>query len=85
MNGEPIRRGGTDRAPSTASFAARLAAIAPAAAVPSPCVDICRLDPAGAVCVGCRRTLAEIAGWGAMTDAERRAVWCELPGREPER
>jgi uncharacterized protein len=31
-------------------------------AVASPCIDICRLDAKG-VCVGCRRTLDEIAEW----------------------
>jgi len=33
--------------------------------VASPCVDICRLDAEG-LCVGCRRTLDEIAEWLAI-------------------
>jgi predicted Fe-S protein YdhL (DUF1289 family) len=41
--------------------------------VPSPCVNICRLDPQG-VCIGCRRTLAEIAEWSRASEARRREI-----------
>lgn len=48
----------------------------------SPCVGVCRLDAAG-LCIGCRRTLDEIARWGGMDDAERRRLMREvLPARE---
>jgi predicted Fe-S protein YdhL (DUF1289 family) len=50
-------------------------ALPPGAQVPSPCVGICRLDAAGATCVGCGRTLAEVAGWSTATEAFKRAVW----------
>jgi len=47
----------------------------PGREVPSPCNSICTLDAAGRQCVGCSRTLEEIAGW-ASYDADRRlAVW----------
>ncbi|WP_299438282.1 DUF1289 domain-containing protein [uncultured Rhodospira sp.] len=46
--------------------------------VPSPCISVCRLDEAGAVCVGCGRTLAEIRDWKRMTSPQRRAVWARL-------
>lgn len=36
----------------------------------TPCIGVCRMDASG-VCVGCYRTLAEIARWGSMNDAER--------------
>ncbi len=39
----------------------------------SPCINVCALDRDD-VCRGCYRTLAEIAGWGAMSAAEQRAV-----------
>jgi predicted Fe-S protein YdhL (DUF1289 family) len=29
------------------------------------------MDPGSGLCKGCLRTLAEIAGWSGMTDAER--------------
>ena len=40
--------------------------------VDSPCVKVCRI--ADGVCVGCGRTLDEIARWGRMEDDERAAV-----------
>ena len=56
--------------------------------IPSPCTQICTMDRATGTCAGCRRTLAEIAGWGTMSDAERQAVLAALQGRpwpQPER
>jgi len=41
--------------------------------VPSPCINVCRLDAAD-VCVGCLRTRAEIAAWRALSDAQKQAV-----------
>ena len=32
------------------------------------------MDPQSGLCRGCLRTLAEIAGWSAMSDAEREGV-----------
>jgi predicted Fe-S protein YdhL (DUF1289 family) len=40
----------------------------------SPCVDVCVLDEAGEFCLGCRRTLDEIASWPTLTADEKRAV-----------
>ena len=39
------------------------------------------MDPQHGLCLGCRRTLDEIARWGTMTDAERDRIMAELPGR----
>jgi predicted Fe-S protein YdhL (DUF1289 family) len=44
-----------------------------AVAVPSPCIDICRLDAQG-MCIGCGRTLGEIAEWSRAGDARRREI-----------
>lgn len=55
--------------------------VAPAA-VPSPCISVCRMTPDG-VCEGCLRTLDEIARWGGMTDAQKLQVWRELRARRP--
>ena len=43
-------------------------------AVKSPCVEVCRMDPAKDVCAGCWRTLDEIARWRDMSDTERATV-----------
>ncbi|MBS0279848.1 MAG: DUF1289 domain-containing protein [Proteobacteria bacterium] len=47
----------------------------------SPCVKICTYEPGAGLCLGCGRTLAEIAGWATFTDAERRRIMAELPAR----
>ena len=39
------------------------------------------MDPQRGLCLGCARTLDEIARWATMTDAERERVMRELPGR----
>ncbi len=44
----------------------------------SPCRNICQLDKTGRLCLGCGRTLDEIAGWAGMTDAQRREVMRRL-------
>jgi predicted Fe-S protein YdhL (DUF1289 family) len=48
--------------------------------VPSPCIDICRLDDRG-LCVGCRRTIDEIAEWSRASEARRRQILSELQHR----
>lgn len=51
---------------------------APPGTVPSPCINVCRMDAATGWCEGCRRTLDEIAAWSGMNDEDRRAVWRAL-------
>jgi predicted Fe-S protein YdhL (DUF1289 family) len=46
--------------------------------IESPCNKVCVVDPASARCVGCGRTLAEIAGWSTFTPEERRRIMAEL-------
>jgi hypothetical protein len=50
------------------------------AAVPSPCINICRLNAQG-LCIGCRRTLSEIAEWSSATDARRLEIVSTLKTR----
>jgi predicted Fe-S protein YdhL (DUF1289 family) len=40
------------------------------------------MDPNRGLCLGCKRSLDEIAQWGTMSDAERERVLAELPRRE---
>jgi predicted Fe-S protein YdhL (DUF1289 family) len=49
--------------------------------IESPCVQICTLDVRSGICLGCGRTVDEIAGWIAMSGAERSRVMKELPAR----
>lgn len=53
------------------------------AEVQSPCVKICVVHPVEGLCVGCLRTVAEIAAWSRLTPAERAAVMADLPARAP--
>jgi predicted Fe-S protein YdhL (DUF1289 family) len=51
----------------------------------SPCVNLCSLDDAYGYCVGCYRTMDEIAGWGSMSAAERWAVLRRVAERAGQR
>lgn len=42
--------------------------------VESPCTGICRIAPETDLCLGCKRTLDEIADWRMLTNDEKRAV-----------
>jgi hypothetical protein len=39
------------------------------------------MDPQRGVCLGCCRTLDEIAGWGGMSEAQRDKVMASLAER----
>jgi len=54
------------------------------ARVASPCISVCRMDEATGLCIGCQRTLEEIAAWSALDDDARRAVWVAISRRRVE-
>jgi uncharacterized protein len=49
--------------------------------VPSPCINVCRMDKATGWCEGCLRTIDEIRGWSTYDDATKRALWHKLESR----
>lgn len=51
--------------------------------VQSPCVKICVIHPEARLCVGCYRTIDEIAAWSRLTPEARGAIMAELPDRAP--
>lgn len=53
----------------------------PPRAIATPCVKVCIVDGATSQCLGCGRTLPEIAAWTRFTDAQRTAIIAELPER----
>ncbi|MCL4184152.1 MAG: DUF1289 domain-containing protein [Burkholderiaceae bacterium] len=57
----------------------------PNSPVPSPCISICRIDPATGLCEGCLRSLGEIAGWSTFDDDAKRAVWTTIEARRSAR
>ena len=54
---------------------------APARAIATPCVKTCMVDGESGLCLGCFRTLPEIAGWARFSDEERSALMTALPAR----
>lgn len=54
----------------------------PPRSIATPCVKVCVVDGASGLCLGCFRTLTEIAGWSRLSDAERARIMAELPERE---
>ena len=49
--------------------------------VASPCISVCSIEPISGFCVGCYRTLDEIAGWIELGSEARRVVIAALPAR----
>lgn len=49
---------------------------------PSPCDGTCRIDPVTQWCLGCKRTLAEIADWPMLRPQEKRAILNQLGQRQ---
>lgn len=47
----------------------------------SPCIRVCVVDGATNLCLGCGRTLPEIASWGRKTEDERLAIMATLAAR----
>jgi len=49
--------------------------------IQTPCTKVCTIDPTAGLCLGCCRTLDEIARWTTLSDAERGRIMAELPSR----
>jgi uncharacterized protein len=47
----------------------------------SPCIGICRMSADGTLCIGCHRTIDEIAAWSRASQEFKREVWRQLPAR----
>ena len=48
----------------------------------SPCNQVCRVDAASGWCLGCARTLDEIAHWSALGASDRQTILAALPQRQ---
>ena len=49
--------------------------------ISSPCIKVCAVSGQTGLCIGCGRTLAEIASWASMDEDRRRAIMAELRAR----
>ena len=57
----------------------------PPKAIATPCVMVCAVDGESGLCLGCFRTLTEIATWSRMSDEERATIMSELGERRGQR
>ena len=48
----------------------------------TPCIQICQIDADSRLCIGCWRSLDEIAAWSSLTEEQRLAVMASLPDRK---
>ena len=48
----------------------------------TPCIKVCTLDARTGLCLGCGRTIDEIARWSSMSEAERARIMEDLAQRE---
>jgi predicted Fe-S protein YdhL (DUF1289 family) len=81
VSGERQTRSDERRDDMTTTTAAGRKSGAGADHVPSPCVSICTMDAASGLCLGCWRTLDEIAAWSVLDAGAKRAVLAALPAR----
>ena len=50
-------------------------------AIASPCTKVCTIEERSGLCLGCGRTLDEIAHWTSLGESERSRIMTELPRR----
>jgi len=50
--------------------------------VDSPCVQLCVMHPTAELCMGCFRTVDEIANWSGMDPDKRKSLMVDLPNRK---
>ena len=62
-------------------IAARAQIMAATGEIISPCISVCRMNAATALCEGCFRTRDEIAAWGNAGDDVKLATWARIEGR----
>jgi len=65
----------------TSPYSAALTVPASPRSIATPCVKVCMVDPASGFCLGCGRTLAEIAQWARFTPEAREAIMGGLGAR----
>ncbi|MBI1360474.1 MAG: DUF1289 domain-containing protein [Alphaproteobacteria bacterium] len=49
--------------------------------IKTPCIKVCVVDGQSGHCLGCGRTLNEIARWAVFTEDQREQVLALLPPR----
>jgi len=47
----------------------------------SPCIKTCQIDRQSGLCIGCLRSLDEIATWASLSDGQRSDIIADLSNR----
>jgi uncharacterized protein len=50
--------------------------------IESPCVKVCAIDATTGWCLGCGRSMREIAAWSTLPFDQQRAIVSQLDGRK---
>ena len=50
--------------------------------IPSPCVGVCQINASTKYCLGCWRTLKEVAHWSRYSNDEKEILIAELAERQ---
>lgn len=51
------------------------------AQISTPCIKVCAVEGRSGLCIGCGRTLKEIASWASLDELRRQSIMAELPAR----
>lgn len=49
--------------------------------LPTPCINVCQMNPSNGYCQGCWRTIAEITDWGVASEAKKMQIWLAISQR----
>jgi predicted Fe-S protein YdhL (DUF1289 family) len=52
--------------------------------IPSPCINICKMDDSNGLCLGCFRTIDEITVWSRTDNATRANILAAVTLRRME-
>lgn len=52
--------------------------------IPSPCINICKMDADNGLCIGCFRTIDEITRWSRIDDEQRADILTAVARRRME-
>jgi uncharacterized protein len=55
--------------------------VSPRLPASTPCVQICVVDPRSGLCIGCGRSVDEIAAWSGLDEPGRLAIMAGLEAR----
>lgn len=49
--------------------------------LPSPCINVCKMEDASGLCQGCLRTIPEIIAWSDASENDKCAIWQAIQRR----